>query len=120
VTTGQQVPRKIIVRGKKPFKIVEMKSDADCFEFKTDDKASDRHVVEVLFAPTQDPGKVKETIHIVTDLGDTYDATLTAYATIVPETTEATPTGESKDVVSAPSDPGAAAASDKASAVAAQ
>jgi hypothetical protein len=122
VTTGQQVPKKIVVRGKKPFKIVAVNSDANCFEFKTDGKTSDRHVVEVLFAPNQDPGKVKETIHIATDLGDTYEATLTAYATVVPETAEAAPTAakESQEVVSAPGEPGAAAASGAASAVAAQ
>ena len=111
VTPGKQVPKKIIVRGKKPFKIVAVNSDADCFQFKTDGKTSDRHVVEVLFAPKQDSGKVKETIHIATDLGDTYEATLTAYATIVPEATEAVPAEEAGEVVGTPTDPGAASAS---------
>lgn len=122
VTNGQLVPKKIIVRGKKPFKIVAVNSNATCFEFKTDTKSSERHVVEVVFAPKQDPGKVKETIHISTDLGETYEATLTAYATVVPETTEATPqaSGEAQDVVSAPTEPGAAAASGTTGAVAAQ
>ena len=69
VTHGEQVSKKIMVRGKKPFKIVSIKCDDDSFEFKTDDQSSDRHIVEVVFNAKKDPGKVKETIHIATDLG---------------------------------------------------
>jgi hypothetical protein len=119
VTLGQQVPKKILVRGKKPFKIVSMECEDGSFEFKTDDKTSERHVVEVLFAANRDPGKVKETIHIATDLGALYDATLTAYATVVPELSEV-PAGDAADVVSVPEGEGAATASGQAGAVAAQ
>ena len=78
-------------------------------------------MVEVVFAPSQDEGKVKETIHITTDLGETYAATLTAYATVVsPETAEAKPAGEATEIVATPGEPGASAASGAASAVAAQ
>ena len=88
VTQGEAVPMKVLVRGKKPFKIVAVDSPSGAFDFKTDDKSSARHVVEVTFAPNQEPGKVKETIHIATDLGQTFDATLTAYATVLPAATE--------------------------------
>ena len=85
VTQGQQVSKKIIVRGKKPFKIVSVQcDDEDCFQFKTDDQSSERHVVEVIFDAKKDAGDVKEPIRIATDLGDKFQATLTAYATIVP------------------------------------
>ena len=84
VVHGAAVPMKVLVRGKKPFKIVSVESDSGAFEFKTDDKASERHVVEVVFVPNENPGKVKETIHIATDLGDGFNAELTAYATVLP------------------------------------
>ena len=120
VAPGQLVPKKIIVRGKKPFKIVSVNSDADCFQFKTDGKTSDRHVVEVVFAPKNDAGKVKETIHIATDLGDTYEASLTAYATVIPETSQAMPTDESGDMAKAPGGSGSTSASNGVKTVAAQ
>ena len=85
---GATVPMKVLVRGKKPFKIISVDSPSGAFDFKTDDKSSPRHVVEVVFAGKQNPGPVKETIHITTDLGETFDATLTAYATVLPAATE--------------------------------
>jgi Protein of unknown function (DUF1573) len=92
VANGVTVPMKVLVRGKKPFKIVSVESESDNFEFKTDDKSSERHVVEVVFAPKENPGKVKETIHITTDLGESFNAELTAYATVLPVAEQATAT----------------------------
>ena len=84
VAQGQQVSKKVIVRGKKPFRIVSVQGDDEnCFQFKTDDKASERHVIEIVFAAKKDPGAVKQAIHIATDLGESYNATLTAYANVV-------------------------------------
>jgi Protein of unknown function (DUF1573) len=113
VAHGEQVSKKILVRGKQAFKIVSMKCDADSFDFKTDDQSSERHVVEVKFNAKQDPGKVKETIHIATDLGPGLQTVLTAYATVVPTTTE-TPKKDSGNVTSssAVGDQGAVSASD--------
>lgn len=115
VASGATVPMKVLVRGKKPFKITKMESPSGAFEFKTDEESSPRHVVEVVFAGSENPGPVKETIHITTDLGEAFDTTLTAYATVLPAATEtpaATPTG-----VTTTEAPAAATASD---AVAAQ
>ena len=123
VAYGAAVPMKVLVRGKKPFKIVSVKSPSGAFEFKTDDRSSPRHVVEVVFAGKENPGPVKETIHITTDLGDTFDATLTAYATVLPAATEApateTPAAESADVTATDKE-GAVTASDPSEQVAAQ
>lgn len=102
VAYGAVVPMKVLVRGKKPFKIVSVDSSSGAFEFKTDDQSSPRHVVEVLFAGRANPGSVEETIHITTDLGESFDATLTAYATVLPAATEApakeTPAADSTGV----------------------
>lgn len=114
VAFGAAVPMKVLVRGKKPFKIVSVDSPSGAFEFKTDDQSSPRHVVEVVFAGKENPGPVKETIHITTDLGDSFDATLTAYATVLPAPTESpaseAPAADSASVTSAEQD-GAATAS---------
>lgn len=85
VTRGQQVSKKIIVRGKKPFKVVSIQcADEDCFKFKTDEQSSERHIIEVMFDAKKEAGDIKEPIRIATDLGDKFQASLTAYATIVP------------------------------------
>lgn len=95
VPLGGQVSKKLIVRGKKPFKIVSVACPEDSsFQFKTDDKSSDRHFVEIVFDPKGNPGKVKQTINITTDLGESYNATVTAYATVIePQATTANDSG---------------------------
>jgi hypothetical protein len=55
--------------------------------------------VDVVFNAKQDPGKVKETIHIATDLGAGLQTALTAYATVVPATSTEAPK-ESSNVTS--------------------
>ena len=91
VALGQPVSKKVIVRGKKPFKIVSVACPEDpSFQFKTDDKSSDRHFVEITFEPKGHSGKVKQTIHITTDLGESLGTTVTAYANVVEPATSAT------------------------------
>ena len=63
VAQGQQVSKKIIVHGKKPFKIVSIQcDDEDCFQFKTDNESKDRHIVEITFNAKKNAGNVKEAI----------------------------------------------------------
>jgi Protein of unknown function (DUF1573) len=88
VTLGQQVSKKVIVRGKKPFRILSVDCDEDSFQFKTDDRASERHIIEIVFDAKKDLGNVKQTIHIATDLGEEFRTTLTAYANVLPDETE--------------------------------
>jgi len=88
VPQGQQVDKKILVRGRRPFKILTVKSDSDSFEFKTDDQASERHIVDVIFHAREAPGNIEDTIRIATDSGRGLQATLKAYATVVPGTLE--------------------------------
>jgi hypothetical protein len=100
VPHGEQVSKKVLVRGKQPFRIMSVQSDAeDLFQFKTDDKASSRHIVEIIFDAKKDAGPVKQTIHIATDLGEQYDATVSAYATIVaPPAEPAAPESAAKPI----------------------
>jgi len=106
VAQGQQISKKIIVVGKKPFKIVSFQcNDEDCFQFKTDDQSKDRHIVDITFSAKKNAGSVKEAIHIATDLGEKLQATLTAYATIVPGapgTTTTSPATTSASSTAAP------------------
>ncbi len=88
VTLGSQVSKKVIVRGKMPFRILSVECDEDSFQFKVDDRASERHVVQIVFDAKKQVGNVKQTIHIATDLGEGFRTTLTAYANVLPDESE--------------------------------
>jgi hypothetical protein len=89
VTKGGQVTKKILVRGKQPFRITSVQcDDEESFHFTVDSAASERHVVEITFDAKKDAGAVKQPIHIATDLGENFQATVTAYATITPPAVE--------------------------------
>ena len=90
---GSHVTRKIIVRGKDPFKIVDVNCGEDCFGFKTDNNEAKKvHVVDVTFTAGEQPGKLQTPIKIVTDR-ENRGATLVASATVVaPEVTPASAT----------------------------
>jgi hypothetical protein len=92
VAFGNQVSKKVIVRGKKPFRILSIKCDEDSFQFNVDDQPNERHVVEIVFDAKKEVGSVKQLIHITTDLGETFETTLTAYATVVEPKQEAATT----------------------------
>jgi hypothetical protein len=94
---GAEVTRKIVVRGKEPFKIVDVTCGEDCFDFNTDDQSRTVHFVEVTFRAGENPGRLQTPIKIVTDRGENRGATLTASATVVaakPAVPPAETTGE--------------------------
>lgn len=98
VPVGQTVSKKIIVRGKKPFKITDIKCEDQQFTFANDStEPKPMHIVEVKFAASGEPTKLRSPIQIATDLGDTYAAVCTAYATVVPAATEESAEEPKKD-----------------------
>ncbi len=117
VAKGGQVSKKVIVRGKKPFRILSVESDANSFQFKTDEQSSERHFVEIIFDANRDPGSVEEAIHIATVIGEGVQATGCAYATVVPAEGE---TPVPVDAGTSISPPGGGAASKPRSQVASQ
>jgi hypothetical protein len=114
VRKGEDVSRKFLVRGKSPFKITSIQCDDEqSFSFKTDDKASDRHVVEVKFVAKKEAGEIKEPIRIATDLGEKFQASLMAYVTILPSDTQpAAPTAKDTNVAKPATDAGTATSTD--------
>jgi hypothetical protein len=69
---GQQVTKQLIVRGKSPFKIVDVRCAGgdDCFEFTKPTDAKSLQFIPVKFTAGATPGKVVQTIEIQTDMGD--------------------------------------------------
>lgn len=94
---GTHVTKKIVVRGKEPFKILDVDCGEDCFDFSKDSEESRKiHFVEVTFNAGEAPGKIQTPIRITTDR-DNRGATCVATATVVaaePAANTALPLGE--------------------------
>lgn len=68
VDPGKSVTRQVIVRSKRPFKVLNVTSNADGFDFKVSDQAKVLHVIPVTFVAGDKPGKLVASIRIETDL----------------------------------------------------
>jgi hypothetical protein len=84
VQPGQTVTKKLVVSGKKPFRIVSITCDDKSFQFEKpkQDAAAKLHLIPVTFKAGVDIGKVAKTIKIKTDQGD-MTPELAAYAVVV-------------------------------------
>ncbi len=84
VQPGKKVTKQLIIRGKKPFRILSITCDDDSFEFGSavDESPKPLHVVPVTFAAGPGGGKIRKTIRIETDLGET-SPELSAYAVVL-------------------------------------
>lgn len=92
---GVTAKKRLIVKGKKPFRVLNVSCKEEGFQFKTDQQSRDRHIIDVAFTPQRSTGKLKEPIVIETDLGASYTASCMAYASLVAPPNaepEATPT----------------------------
>lgn len=83
VRPGQKVTKQVLVRGKKPFRIVSIKADCECFEFgpSPQQAAKSLYVVPVTFTASPQTGKIAKTIRIETD-AEQGAAELSAYAVV--------------------------------------
>jgi len=82
VEPGKPVTKKLIVRGKKPFRILDVNCGDDCFTFKTDEKSKALHFVQLTYLPDNRPGSVKVPVQITTDRGPNRGARLTVSAMV--------------------------------------
>ena len=70
VKSGSKATKQIVVKGKRPFKIVNVTCDEPGFEFKLPEAAKPVHVIPVTFNADGEAGKRDYKIHVETDLGD--------------------------------------------------
>ncbi len=90
VELGKPITKKLIVRGKNPFRILDVQCGDGCFSFKTDEDSKTLHFVELTFTPHDRSGDVKVPVKITTDLGPNRGATLIVSAKVL--ATEPAPT----------------------------
>ena len=86
ISNDKQVTKRLIVKGKKPFKITGVECEGGgCFSFQAGSDSKPLHLIEVTFDACKVPtGRVRKAIHISTDRGENIGAQLTFYATVVP------------------------------------
>jgi hypothetical protein len=83
VEPGQKVTKQLVVKSKKPFKIIAINCDDKSFEFDTSAEKTPKtlHLVPVTFVAGNDMGRVVKTIKIETDQGK-FTPELSAYAVV--------------------------------------
>jgi hypothetical protein len=83
VQPGQKVTKQLVVKSKKPFRILGITCEDKSFQFDTskEDAAKELHLVPVTFLAGSDAGKVVKTIKIKTDQGE-MTPELAAYAVV--------------------------------------
>ena len=86
VKPGEKVTKQLVVKGKKPFRILSISCDNGQFEFDTTAEQQPKlvHLIPVTFTAGEEPGKVAKTIRIVTDSSDT-SPPLAAFAVVSPK-----------------------------------
>ncbi len=82
VKAGEPVTRKVVVRGKKPFKILDVNCGDNCFSFNTGQESKQLHLVEITYRPGDQPGPVKVPVTITTDRPNR-NAALTVSAEVI-------------------------------------
>ena len=97
VPQGEVITKRLLVRGKKPFRITELSCEDGCFEFDFKDEESAKHMITVKFTAKCDPGRLRAPIKISTDLGKTYSAQCLAYAQIAAPENEPVASGSASD-----------------------
>ncbi len=84
VEAGQKVTKNVIVRGRKPFKIIAAHCDDDAITCKISDSANKVQLIPVTLVAGDKPGKLTKKLLIETDLGKSFVAEVTVQAEILP------------------------------------
>ncbi len=83
VQPGQTVTKKLVVRGRKPFRIIEVKCADKSFTIDPPKEARAVHLLPIVFPGGDRPRRLAHKISIVTDQGDNVVTAFTAFAEIV-------------------------------------
>jgi len=86
VPPGEERTRKVVVRGRKPFRIVSITAECDCFKLSPPGDAAPKpvHLIPVTFTASEKAGPITEKIRFETDL-DGAVAEIVAYAVVAQE-----------------------------------
>jgi hypothetical protein len=83
VEPGHKVTKTLVVRGKRPFKIIDVKCADKSFSIEPSKEAKSVHVIPVVFTAGDDPGRIAQKISLRTDQGENVVQAFTAFAEVV-------------------------------------
>ena len=82
VTSGEEISRRVILKGDKPFRLVDVTCDNLDFVVRADGKTKKVHFVEIVYAP-KEAGSFETDLTFVTDLNDGASTKMKAIVTVV-------------------------------------
>lgn len=82
VPQGETATKRLLVRGKRPFRVTEVTCSDERFKFETSETVATKQIITVRFAASGEASRLRAPITISTDLGETFTATCDAYATV--------------------------------------
>lgn len=80
---GEKKDKVLVVKSKKPFRILAITCEDKSFTFKVPEDAKAMHNVPVTFEAGTEPGKLSQKVRIETDLGDSDVPEVLVYAQVV-------------------------------------
>jgi len=83
VRPGQKVTKQLVIRGKKPFKIMAVDCKNECFAIELPTESKSVHLTPIVFTAGDKPGKITCPIRIHTDQGEDAVAKCTVFAEVV-------------------------------------
>lgn len=83
IQPNQTISKKIVVRGKQPFRIVSINPNDERFAYELSDEVKAIHIVPISFTAGDKRAKVVETIEVLTDIGEGVTATCQAAAAVM-------------------------------------
>jgi hypothetical protein len=95
LTAGQSVTKNVVIRSKKPFKVLSVDCD-DEVSCKLPDEAREVQLLPITFTAPHHAGKIAKTIKIKTDLGDNAVPPISCQATVVDDSTAPVSTSGAK------------------------
>lgn len=90
VQSGKTATKKLVIKGKKPFRVIRVECDDECFAATVSDEAKRVHLVPVTFDASHGSGRMSSHLRIVTDLGENASPELVVHAHIARPLTQDT------------------------------
>lgn len=87
IKPGQEVKKKVIVKGSEPFRIVDVTCHSRAFRVKAGKEAKKIHFVEVIYTGEDEPGKHECELSFYTDISGDQANKILAVVDIVPDDT---------------------------------
>jgi hypothetical protein len=97
IAADKPITKKVVVRGKKPFRITEVSCSDERFTFNTDEDSKILHFVEVTYNPSSVAGGIKLPVKITTDRGENHGVQLMISANIKQSEVETATQAENDD-----------------------